>query len=225
MDFRAIVIKAYAKDHSVSETEELIAKLFVSDGGDGSGNYGHGGRPGHIGGSTSKAGGRVKPRAREEKTKNSAGKRKILLTTEPVHELCKLDRKIYSCVTNSISTDDVIVTNERIDHVVNRHPEINRDEVFEMMKDAVEKPDVIIQDSHKDHENDTAVVMKRIGEKKLHNGSRLDANMRLILRLSTTGNGNDQKNSVITAVLISSKKWNKYMRNKKILYKRDGEIL
>ena len=53
--------------------------------------------------------------------------------------------------------------------------------------------------------------------KKIH---REDGGYRVILRLATSSDDKDKKNSIITAFYISEKKWNKYLRNKIILYKR-----
>lgn len=41
-----------------------------------------------------------------------------------------------------------------------------------------------------------------------------------ILRLKTSSDPDDYKNSVITFLRIDQKKWAKYLRNKKILYNR-----
>ena len=34
----------------------------------------------------------------------------------------KIDQEIYQCITNDIVTDEVIITDERIEHIKERHP-------------------------------------------------------------------------------------------------------
>ena len=47
-----------------------------------------------------------------------------------------------------------------------------------------------------------------------------DINIQLILRLKTVFDDTEYKNSVITFLKIDNRKWSKYLRNKKVLYKR-----
>lgn len=47
-----------------------------------------------------------------------------------------------------------------------------------------------------------------------------DVRFQLILRLVTSVDPQGYFNSVITFLKISEKKWNKYLRNKKVLYSR-----
>lgn len=54
---KARVIKFYSGVSDRSEVVHLIAKLFAPDGGEGSGNHHHAGRPGHVGGSAPQGGG------------------------------------------------------------------------------------------------------------------------------------------------------------------------
>lgn len=40
-----------------------------------------------------------------------------------VRFLCKIDRKRYACVSENIVSEDVIITDERVQHIQERHPE------------------------------------------------------------------------------------------------------
>lgn len=40
-----------------------------------------------------------------------------------VHAVEKIDRDIYKCVTEDIVADEVILTDERIQHIKDRHPD------------------------------------------------------------------------------------------------------
>ena len=58
-------------------------------------------------------------------TKNDGYSIKNKLDTDkqiPVHKVGKLNRDIYKCITEDIVTDEVIITNERIQHIKVRHP-------------------------------------------------------------------------------------------------------
>ena len=39
-----------------------------------------------------------------------------------VNYVGKLDKNIYKCVTDDITTDEVIITDERISHIKDHHP-------------------------------------------------------------------------------------------------------
>lgn len=39
-----------------------------------------------------------------------------------MHYIGKLDRKLYSCIASDIVTDEVIIKDERIAHIQERHP-------------------------------------------------------------------------------------------------------
>ena len=39
-----------------------------------------------------------------------------------VYLVGKIDREIYKCITQNIITEEVIITDERIEHIKERHP-------------------------------------------------------------------------------------------------------
>lgn len=125
-----------------------------------------------------------------------------------VHNLTQLDIEKYKCVTEDIATKEVIITDERIQHIKDRHPnDFERYEKY--MVQIIEEPDYILQSEMPN----TAFVLKEIVE--------AEERFQLILRLKVSSDPQSYKNSVITFLKISEKKWNKYLRNKKILYKHE----
>lgn len=125
-----------------------------------------------------------------------------------VHQVTRLNVEKFKCVSEDITTDEVVITDERIQHIKDRHPnDFERYEKY--MAQIIENPDYILQ-SEMPH---TAFVLKEIIE--------ADEKFQLILRLKVTTDPENYKNSVITFLKISDKKWNKYLRNKKILYKSE----
>ena len=75
---------------------------------------------------------------------------------------------------------------------------------------AIEDPDYILKDEN--HIN-TGLILKHILTE--------DMRIQLVLRLQTYDDINDFKNSVISAWQISESRWNNYIRNKIVLYKKE----
>ena len=125
-----------------------------------------------------------------------------------VHYVGKIDKKIFECVTKDITTDEVVITNERINHIKEGHPE-DYEKYCEYIAKMLKKPQYIFESDRKN----TAFVMNTFVE----NGK----NFELILRLKTSQDPENYKNSIITFMKISDRKRKKYLRNKKILYKSE----
>lgn len=124
-----------------------------------------------------------------------------------VHSIGKIDRKIYKCITEDIVTDEVIITDERIDHVKARHPK-DFEEVLQCVPEVIKDPDYIF----KDERENTGLVVKAIKEGK--------DNVQVVLRVQTTKDEEGYKNSIISCWKISDKRLQNYLRNKAILYKK-----
>ena len=74
----------------------------------------------------------------------------------------------------------------------------------------VERPDFIVETQ----KPNTALLLKELAE--------LDGKkFKTILRLMTSREKSDYKNSIITFMKIDEKEWNRLIRNKKIIYKRE----
>ena len=115
----------------------------------------------------------------------------------------KIDRTIYSCVTEDIITNKVVLTKNRIKHVKDKHGNDYKN-LKRYLKKVVEKPDYILEDKRPY----TAVVLKIIGMHRLL----------LVLRIATHSD-NNYMNSIITFFKIDQHRWDRYIRRKKILYK------
>ena len=125
-----------------------------------------------------------------------------------VHHVTRLDIEKYKCVSEDITTDEVVITDERIQHIKEHHP--NDFERYQnYISQIVEQPDYILE-SDMPH---TAFLMKEVMD--------AEEKFQLILRLKVSADPEGYKNSVITFLKISDKKWRKYLRNKKILYKSE----
>lgn len=115
---------------------------------------------------------------------------------------------IYKSISKDIDSDKVIITKERINHINTRH---NNDyKIYSSyIADILKSPDFILE-SNKPH---TAFILKYF----IKNNKKFQ----LILRIHTKNDRPKYENSIITLLKISEKKWNKYLRNKKILYKHE----
>ena len=120
----------------------------------------------------------------------------------------KIDKNIYKCVTEDIVSEDVIITDNQIKHIRDRHP--NDFERFaEYFKEIVEEPDYIV-DTSKPY---TALILKEI-----YSAGEV---FKMVVRLVTSCDNPEYKNSIITFMKIDEKEWKRLLRNKKILYKKE----
>ena len=125
-----------------------------------------------------------------------------------MHIIGKINKNIYKCVTEDITTEEVIITDTQINHIKNRHPN-DYENFSSYFSDILPDPDFILEAN----KPNTAFILKQITEN--------DLTVQLILRLQTSQDPKGYKNSIITFLKIDIKTWNKYLRNKKILYRKD----
>lgn len=125
-----------------------------------------------------------------------------------VREVCKLDIEKYRCVSEHIATDEVIITDERIAHIQERHPE-DYERYSRYFSDIIKNPHYILEAN----KPNTAFVLKEYVE----NGERFE----LILRLAVEGDKPGYKNSIITFLKVEEKRYKRYLRTKNILYKSE----
>lgn len=128
-------------------------------------------------------------------------------TSNEVHYIGKLDKNIYRCITEDMVTDDVIITDERIEHIKERHP-CDYERYCNCLKQIIEEPDYIVAAS----KCNTALILKTFTE--------MGEQFKTVLRLTTSCDNPDFCNSIITFMRINEKEWNRMIRNKEILYKR-----
>ena len=119
----------------------------------------------------------------------------------------KLNKEIFRCITEDIHTDEVIITDERIQHVNERHPG-EYEKIKEYLNEAVVNPDYILADKHPN----TGLIIKEIKMK--------DTYVQLVLKICTSKGEMEFKNSIISLWEISEARLQNYLRNKHCLYKR-----
>lgn len=124
-----------------------------------------------------------------------------------VRSLGILDWKIYNCISSNHVIDEVIITEEQMMHIRERHPEAYADTIH-YVREILDDPDYIF----KDKRPNTGLVVKKI----LND----EESSLLVLKIITSDDNKDYKNSVITSWKITEKRLNNYLRNKDIIYKK-----
>lgn len=125
-----------------------------------------------------------------------------------VRYITQLDAEKYKCVSEGIVTNEVVITDERIKHIRDRHPnDFERYELY--IKKIIENPDYILEAN----KPNTAFLLKEIQD--------ADERFQLILRLAVAGDPEGYKNSVITFLRIEKNGMTCYLRTKKVLYKSE----
>lgn len=125
-----------------------------------------------------------------------------------VYKIGIIDLKIYKCITEDIKSNEVIITDERIQHIKDRHPN-DYERYCGYMREIVSNPDYIIEAN----KTNTALLLKSFSEDS--------EQFKTILRLVTPSDNPEFKNSIITFMKINEKEWQRLLRNKKILYKAE----
>lgn len=123
-----------------------------------------------------------------------------------VHSIGRIDVEKYRVVSGSIRTDEVIITEERIEHIKQRHPS-NFEKYSQFISEMLASPDYILEAN----KPNTAFILKEFESE--------NERFQLILRLAVEGDEPGYKNSVITFLKVEEKRYRRYLRTKKILYK------
>ena len=130
------------------------------------------------------------------------------MAVDDVHYIGEIDVSIYKCVSEDIVTDEVIITDERIQHIKDRHPN-DFERYYVYMSEIIEQPDYIIEAN----KPNSALILKDF--------SSGEERFKTILRLVTSNDDPAFKNSIITFMKINESEWKRLINNKKVLYKRE----
>jgi len=124
-----------------------------------------------------------------------------------VHVVGRIDREIFQAAGFALLAEEVVLTEPQLQHIEENHPGD-----YELYKGylplILEKPDLIVEAN----KPDTAVLLKHIVQD--------DERFQLILRLKIETDPEEYDNSIITFWKIEAKRYWRYLRTKKVLYKR-----
>lgn len=132
----------------------------------------------------------------------------INLGSDKLNYIGRIDKEIYSCISDDIITEDVIITNERIKHIMDRHPG-DYEFIKDYLADAITNPDYILKDKNMN----SGLILKSVNEGK--------DRFQIVLRVQTSCDDSNYKNSIISGWKISKERFGTYVKNKKILYKSE----
>lgn len=119
----------------------------------------------------------------------------------------KINPQLYKCITPDITSTNVIITDNQIQHIQDRHP--NDYERFSFfLQEIIADPEFIIETQ----KPFTALILKSFPSGNLF--------FKTVLRLATIHDNPNYNNSVITFMKIDEKEFNRLIKNKKILYKK-----
>ena len=120
--------------------------------------------------------------------------------------VCKLDKNLYKIISENISSDEVIITDRAIEHIKNSHAD-DFENFSKYFSEIIIEPDYILEANKPNR----ALLLKEIEVE--------NKKLKLILRLQTSADNPEFKNSIVTFQHISDKRFNRYIKNAKILYK------
>lgn len=118
-----------------------------------------------------------------------------------------IDTQKYRCITDDITTDEVVITEERVRHI-DAHHLGHYEKISPFLQTALDAPDYILEDKNPN----TALILKEVEMDGLR--------IQVVLRLHTSADAKGFRNSIISVWEISKSRWNNYLRNKNILYRR-----
>lgn len=120
-----------------------------------------------------------------------------------------IDIEKYQAVASAkIITNQVILTNNQKDHIIQRRGKEFFDEYSPLFADIIADPDYIFKDKNPN----TALVSKTVSD----NGTSVN----IVLRITVEGENPSHKNSIITAVKESKKRFAQRLRNNEPIYRK-----
>ena len=127
-----------------------------------------------------------------------------------MHYLGTIDIEKYIKITDKkIITDQVVITDNRIQHIIERRGMEFYDKYAAKFAEIIKDPDYIF----KDKLADSAIVCKTFAVDN-------DNSVNIVIRLSVEGDDPEHKNSIITAMIENSKRFAQRLRNNKAVYSK-----
>lgn len=124
-----------------------------------------------------------------------------------IQSLGKINIEVLEKEFGKIQTDEIVVTNERIEHIKQKHPEDYT--LFQLYgEESVISPDMIIKDIR--HEG-TVFMVKHLPE----------TNLNVVVRVVLKSDDSKLKNSVMTFYRIREKNLKKLVKKNGLLYKKE----
>ena len=121
----------------------------------------------------------------------------------------KIELSIYKAIAEkTIITNEVIITDNRIAHIIERHGQEFYDKYHVYFSSILSDPDYVFKDT----KPNTALVCRRF----IEHGK----NVNIVLRLVVEGDDPSYKNSILTVVGENDKRFEQRLRNSTPIYKK-----
>ena len=117
-----------------------------------------------------------------------------------------IDLSKFKSIFNDITTNEVVLTSDRLAHIITDHPG-DYEKYSEYVPDILENPDYIIEANRPN----SAVLLKDLTD--------IGVKIQIVLRINTSSDPAEYKNSIITLMKIRTKEWRRLLKSKIILYK------
>ena len=124
----------------------------------------------------------------------------------------KINTQLFKDISQTIITDEVVLTNKQKEHIKQRHPEV-LEKYEKYFNEIIENPDYILKDNTREN---TALIIKKIEFAE----DNSIVNVNLVLRLAVLGDNENNKNSIITCIPIGNTRLKSYINNGKIIYQK-----
>lgn len=125
-----------------------------------------------------------------------------------MHIIGRIDIEKYQGVTEKrIITDQVVLTDNRIQHIIERRGQEFYDEYKDRFADIVENPDYVFNDKNKN----TAIAAKTFS----YNSKTVN----VVIKIVVEGDNPEYKNSIITAIIENDKRFAQRLRNNNPIYR------
>ena len=123
----------------------------------------------------------------------------------------KIDRNKIGKYGNKVITDEVILTNERLNNHILEYHKDEYEQIKLYIKEIVENPDLIIEETH---QKNTLILLKDI--------KQINKKARIVIKLAVNKEERIyNKNSIITIMRQRDKSWEQTIKNKgQIIFKK-----
>ncbi len=117
-----------------------------------------------------------------------------------------LDINMIGKYKDIISTNEIVLTNERSVHIYKDHPK-DYDKIIRGIKPTLNNPNFVLVDSKKE---DTLLFIRKLKED----------NQNVVVKLNTTNDEKHPKNSIMTSWIINDKNLKRLLKKNKALYEK-----
>ena len=120
-----------------------------------------------------------------------------------VQYIGKLDKGKIEKYRNKMITDEVVLTDERLNEHILVYHEKEYEQLKPYIKDIIEEPDIILEDNRNEN---TIILLKQI--------SQIKKNGRVVIKIAIAEDEKHPKNSIITLMKLNDRTWKQTIKNR-----------